>query len=114
MQILGHLGQGVGEGEFFENSQICKIELEDQNGGTAEGKPLLDIDMVLAPYCPQMVRNWRGKVYFSIYCPKSPGGAPKVDQTFFCDFGRFSDFEFTPLGGRHPLSGHCALYAWGP
>ena len=83
MQILGRLGQGVGEGEFFENSQICKIELEDQNGGTAEGKLVKDIDVVLAPYCSQIARiPYRG-VYFSIYCPYSPGGAPKVDQTFF-------------------------------
>ena len=69
MQILGLLGQGVGEGEFFENSEICKIELEDQNGGTAEGKPLIDIDMVLAPYCPQMARIPYRKVYFSISRP---------------------------------------------
>ena len=34
---LGHLRQGVGEGEFFENFQICKLELEDQNGGTPHG-----------------------------------------------------------------------------
>ena len=77
------MGQGVGEGEFFENSQTCELELEDKNGAGSYGKLVSDMDLILAPYCPEMVRMWRGGVYFSIFAPNSPGGAPKVDQTFF-------------------------------
>jgi len=50
---FGLLRQGIAEGEFFENSQICQLELEDQNGARSPGKLVIDIDLVLAPYCHQ-------------------------------------------------------------
>jgi len=39
---LGLFGQGVGEGEFFENSQTCELELEVQNGAPSLEKLVND------------------------------------------------------------------------
>jgi len=76
------MGQGVGEGEFFENFQIFKIELEVQNGAPSLEKLVNDIDLFLAPYCNQVAGRVSTGVSFSIFCPNSPGGAPKLDKTF--------------------------------
>jgi len=82
---FGLLRKGIVEGEFFENSQACDLALQDQNGNVPPGKLVSggggDIDVVLAPYCLQMVRNPKMGVYFSISAPNSPGGASKVDPS---------------------------------
>ena len=72
---FGLLRQGVGQGEFFENSQICELELEDQNRARSPGKLVIDIDLVLVPYCSQMVRN-RSAVFIFRYLPPTRQGAP--------------------------------------
>ena len=46
---FGLLHQRVGEGEYFENSQICQLELQEQNGGAPHGNLVLDIDLFLVP-----------------------------------------------------------------
>ena len=60
---------------------------------------------VLAPYYHQETRNPCAGVYFSIYCPNSPGGAPKLDPNLLPvsdDFARSSSAPFglppTPRG----------------
>ena len=47
-----------------------------------------DSDLIFAPDSAKQTRNRNRKVYFSIFCPNSTGGAPKVDQTFFQLWGR--------------------------
>ena len=94
------LRQGVGEGEFFEYSQTCQLELEDQNGCVSPGKLMSDIDLILAPYCPQMVRNPYTGVHFSIFAPNSAGGAPKLDRSLLPVAADFA------ISSCHPLTGH--------
>jgi len=105
---LGLLRQGVGEGEFFENSQTCELELEDQNGTRSPAKLVIDIDLVLAPYCPEMARNPSRWVIFRSIAPTRQGAPPNLTHVYFL-FRPILRFRVHPLGGCHPLIGHCTL-----
>jgi len=70
---LALLGQGIGKKEFFENSQTCELELEDQNGTPSLGKLVNDIDLVLAPYCNQVAGRVLAGVSFSFFAPNRQG-----------------------------------------
>jgi len=81
------LRQGVGEGEPFENLPTCDLALEGPNRCIVPGKLVSDIDVVLAPYCPQMVRNPSAGVYFS---------APKLDPSLLAVSADFAISSSAP------------------
>jgi len=88
-------GQGVGEGEFFENSQICELDLEDKNGAGSYGKLIIDIDLVLAPYYHQYTLMCHELGYCSMFAPTRQGSPSKLIQ-ISC-FGRFCALEFSDV-----------------
>ena len=94
------------EGEFFENSQTCDLELEDQIGATSPGKLVIDIDLVLAPCYHQLAGAVPAGVIFRSVAPTRQG-APPNDPSLLpvsADFARSISAPFgLPPPGLPPI-----------
>jgi len=93
-------------GRIFWKFSNLRTRVRGPKRGMPHGKLVIDIDLVLAPYCQQEARKTTAGVYFSIYCPNSPGGAPKVYQSLLpvsADFARsiLAPFRLPPPDSDH-------------